>query len=132
MTQTANAPIADLRAGFHGEIVEAGDPAYDEARRVWNAAVDRRPLAVAKCADDADVQAAVRFAAAHGVEVAVRCGAHSMSGAGVIDDGLVIDLSPMSSVSVDPEARRARVGGGRCSPTWTPPPRRTVSPYPSG
>ena len=112
MTQTANAPIADLRAALHGEVVEAADAAYDEARRVWNAAIDRRPLAVAMCVDDEDVQAAVRFAATHGVEIAVRCGAHSMSGAGVIDDGLVIDLSRMNSVTVDPEARRARVGGG--------------------
>ncbi|MEO6509614.1 MAG: FAD-binding oxidoreductase, partial [Nocardioides sp.] len=112
MTQTANAPISDLRTAFHGEVVEAGDPAYDEARKVWNAAIDRRPLAVARCADEPDVQAAVRFAAAHGVEIAVRCGAHSMSGAAVIDDGLVIDLSRMNAVSVDPDARRAKVGGG--------------------
>ncbi len=112
MTQTANAPIAELRAALHGEVVEATDPTYDEARKVWNAAIDRRPLAVAMCVDDADVQTAVRFAATHGVEIAVRCGAHSMSGAGVIDDGLVIDLSRMNDVSVDPEARRAKVGGG--------------------
>jgi GNAT superfamily N-acetyltransferase len=112
MTQTANAPIAELRAALKGEVVDAADLAYDEARRVWNAAIDRRPLAVAMCVDDSDVQAAVRFASAHGIEVAVRCGAHSMSGAGVIDDGLVIDLSRMSSVVVDPDARRAKVGGG--------------------
>ena len=63
MTQTANAPISDLRSSMHGEVVEAGDATYDEARRVWNAAIDRRPLAVARCADESDVQAAVRFAA---------------------------------------------------------------------
>ncbi len=112
MTQTENAPIALLRSELHGEVVEVGDPTYDEARRVWNAAVDRRPLAVAMCVDDADVQAAVRFAVAHGVEIAVRCGAHSMSGAGVVDDGLVIDLTRMNAVTVDPGARRAKVGGG--------------------
>jgi FAD/FMN-containing dehydrogenase len=112
MTQTAHAPISDLRSALHGEVVEASDPTYDEARRVWNAAIDRRPLAVAMCADEADVQAAVRFAAAHGVEVAVRCGAHSMSGACVVDDGLVIDLTRMNQVTVDPEARRVKVGGG--------------------
>ncbi len=112
MTQTANAPLADLRSQLRGEVVEATDPTYDEARKVWNAAIDRRPLAVAVCADEADVQAAVRFAAAHGVEIAVRCGAHSMSGAGVVDDGLVIDLSRINAVSVDPGARRAKVGGG--------------------
>jgi FAD/FMN-containing dehydrogenase len=112
MTQTANAPISDLRSALHGELVEAGDATYDDARRVWNAAIDRRPLAVAMCADESDVQAAVRFAAAHGVEVAVRCGAHSMSGSCVVDDGLVIDLSQMNAVSVDPDARRVKVGGG--------------------
>ena len=112
MTQTVNAPISDLRSALRGEVVEDSDPTYDEARRVWNAAIDRRPLAVAMCVDEVDVQAAVRFAAAHGVEVAVRCGAHSMSGACVLDDGLVIDLSHLKSVAVDPDARRVKVGGG--------------------
>jgi FAD/FMN-containing dehydrogenase len=112
MTQTASAPISDLRSQLHGDVVEAGDLAYDEARKVWNAAIDRRPLAVVRCADEADVQAAVRFAGAHGLEVAVRGGAHSMSGASVVDDGLVIDLGAMNQVHVDPDARRARVGGG--------------------
>jgi hypothetical protein len=112
MTQTANAPIAELRGTMRGEVVEAADPTYDEARRVWNAAIDRRPQAVALCADESDVQAAVRFAATHGIDVAVRCGAHSMSGASVVDDGLVIDLTGLNQVSVDPVARRARVGGG--------------------
>ncbi len=112
MTQTADAPIADLRSALRGDVVEADHPTYDEARRVWNADIDRRPLAVARCADESDVQAALRFAAAHGLEVAVRGGGHSMSGAGVIDDGLVIDLSRMNQVTVDPDARRAKVGGG--------------------
>jgi hypothetical protein len=112
MTQTASAPIAELRNTIRGDVVEPDDLAYDEARRVWNAAIDRRPLAVALCADEADVQAAVRFAAAHGIEVAVRCGAHSMSGACVVDGGLVIDLRLLNSAVVDPDARRVRVGGG--------------------
>ncbi len=112
MTQTTSTPIDQLRGRMTGEVVGAGDPAYDEARRVWNAAIDRRPVAVAMCADEDDVRAAVRFAAENHLEVAVRCGAHSMSGACVVDDGLVIDLSRMNQVSVDPAARRARVGGG--------------------
>src|SRR5215207_9384837 len=103
MTQTANAPVAELRSSLQGKVVEAGDATYDDARKVWNAAIDRRPLAVAMCADEEDVQAAVRFAAAHGVEIAVRCGAHSMSGSSVVDDGLVIDLTAMNTVTVDPE-----------------------------
>ena len=112
MTQTASAPIDELRSRLRGEVIGADDPTYDESRRVWNAAVDRRPLAVARCADETDVQAAVRFAAANGLEVAVRGGAHSMAGTSVVDDGLVIDLGPMNEVTVDPVARRAKVGGG--------------------
>jgi hypothetical protein len=112
MTQTASAPVDDLRSRMRGEVVGTDDATYDESRRVWNAAIDRRPLAVARCDDESDVQAAVRFAAANGLEVAVRGGAHSMAGTSVVDDGLVIDLGPMCEVTVDPVARRARVGGG--------------------
>ena len=112
MTQTASTPVADLRSRLRGEVIGADDPTYDESRRVWNAAIDRRPLAVARCADESDVQAAVRFAAANGLEVAVRGGAHSMAGTSVVDDGLVIDLGAMNEVVVDPDARRVRVGGG--------------------
>jgi FAD/FMN-containing dehydrogenase len=112
MTQTAENPVARLRSNFHGEVVGASDAGYDDARRVWNAAIDRRPLAVAQCLDEADVQAALRFATENGLVTAVRCGAHSMSGACVVDDGIVIDLSRMNQVQVDAEARRARVGGG--------------------
>jgi FAD/FMN-containing dehydrogenase len=112
MTQTAESPVVRLRSSLRGEVVSATDPGYDEARTVWNAAVDRRPLAVARCLDEADVQAAVRFAVASGLEIAVRSGAHSMSGASVVDDGIVIDLSGMNQVRIDPEARRAFVAGG--------------------
>ena len=112
MTQTADNPIAGLRDGFNGSLVEPVDPSYDESRRVWNGAIDRRPRVVARCLDEADVQAAVRFATATGWEIAVRGGAHSMSGASVVDDGIVIDLSRMNQVRVDPENRRAVVAGG--------------------
>jgi FAD/FMN-containing dehydrogenase len=112
MTQTAEHPIARLRSGLRGEVIGVDDAAYDESRRVWNGAIDRRPLAVAMCLDEADVQAAVGFAVAQGLALAVRSGAHSMSGASVVDDGLVVDLSRMNQVRVDPEARRAFVGGG--------------------
>ena len=112
MTQTAESPISLLRGRLHGEVVEVGDADYDERRRVWNGNIDRRPLAVARCLDEDDVRAAVEFAAGHGLEIAVRGGAHSMSGASVVDDGLVIDLSAMNGVRVDPEARRAVVAGG--------------------
>ena len=112
MSQLAESPVLRLRSSLRGQVVGAADAGYDEARRVWNAAVDRRPVAVAQCLDEADVQASVRFAVENGLEIAVRCGAHSMSGASAVDDGLAIDLSPMNHVRVDPEARRAVVGGG--------------------
>jgi FAD/FMN-containing dehydrogenase len=112
MTQTAESPIAALRDRLHGEVVGAADAEYDEARRVWNGDIDRRPQVIARCVDESDVQTAVRFATEHGLEIAVRSGAHSMSGASVVDDGIVIDLSRMNQVRVDPEARRAVVAGG--------------------
>jgi FAD/FMN-containing dehydrogenase len=112
MTQTAESPITALRDSLHGEVVEATDADYDESRKVWNGAIDRRPRVVALCADEADVQTAVRFATEQGLEIAVRGGAHSMSGACVVDDGIVIDLSRMNQVRVDPDARRAVVAGG--------------------
>jgi FAD/FMN-containing dehydrogenase len=112
MTQTAESPSATLRSRMRGDVVDATDLAYDEARKVWNADIDRRPLMIARCLDEADVQAAVRFATEQGLEIAVRCGAHAMSGTSVVDDGIVIDLGAMNQVRVDPDARRAVVGGG--------------------
>ncbi|MGH3498394.1 MAG: FAD-binding oxidoreductase [Nocardioidaceae bacterium] len=112
MTQTADSRIGTLRSRLSGDVVGATDVEYDDSRRVFNGNIDRRPLMVARCLDEADVQAAVRFATEHGLEVAVRGGAHSMSGASVVDDGIVIDISRMNQVRVDPEARRAVVAGG--------------------
>jgi FAD/FMN-containing dehydrogenase len=112
MTQTADSPVVELRSRMRGEVVGPDDASYDESRRVWNAAIDRRPLLVASCADEADVQEVVRFAADGGHRVAVRSGAHSMSGACIVDGGIQIDLSRINQVSVDPETRRVRVGGG--------------------
>jgi FAD/FMN-containing dehydrogenase len=112
MTQTADTSIADLRTRMRGEVVGATDPTYDDSRRIWNASIERRPLAVARCADEADVQAVVQFAVERNLGVSIRCGAHSMSGACVVDDGIMIDLSRMNEVVVDPDARRAKVAGG--------------------
>jgi len=112
MTQTAESPSATLRSRMRGDVVDASDLAYDEARKVWNADIDRRPLVIARCLDEADVQAAVMFATEQGLEIAVRCGAHAMSGTSVVDDGIVIDLGAMNQVRVDPDARRAVVAGG--------------------
>lgn len=102
----------DLRTSMSGTVVTPEDPGYDEARRVWNADVDRRPTAVAYCATTGDVARAVSFARDSSLEISVRAGAHSTSGMSVGDAGIVIDLSRMNDVEVNPEARRATVGGG--------------------
>jgi hypothetical protein len=109
MSSTA---IEGLRAAMVGDVLVVGDDGYDDARRVWNADVDRRPAIIARCRSAADVSAAVRHAVEQGLELAVRGGAHSISGMSIVDDGLMIDLSPLNAVTVDPEARRARSGGG--------------------
>ncbi|HVL83055.1 MAG TPA: FAD-binding oxidoreductase [Pseudonocardia sp.] len=112
MTQTAGAGVEALRAAMAGAVVTPDGPDYDDVRRVWNADVDRRPAVVARCTSPADVSVAVTHARAQGLEIAVRCGAHSMSGHSAVDDGMVIDLSGMREVVVDPVARLARVAGG--------------------
>jgi FAD/FMN-containing dehydrogenase len=101
-----------LAGVVQGRVVERGDSGYDEARALYNAMIDRRPAAIAYCVDDADVSAAVRFANDRGLRIAVRSGGHNGGGLGSVDDGLVIDLSQMSSIAVDPAAKLARVGGG--------------------
>jgi FAD/FMN-containing dehydrogenase len=97
---------------LEGELLRPGDEGYDEARTVWNAMVDRRPQAIARCRSAADVAAAVRFAREHDLEIGVRCGGHSVLGLAVPEGGLMIDLTPMGGVRVDPERRRAWVQGG--------------------
>ena len=102
----------ELRAAMSGTVLVTGDAGYDEARRVFNAEFDRHPAVVAQCTSAADVAAAVRYARAENFEIAVRAGAHSVSGQSSVDGGLVVDLSRMREVTVDPEARRVRVQGG--------------------
>jgi len=104
--------VGGLSGALKGEVVERGDARYDEARALYNAMVDKRPAAVAYCVDTADVAEAVRFARKEGLPVAVRCGGHSGGGFGSVDDGLVIDLSELHDVTVEPEAAVAHVGGG--------------------
>jgi FAD/FMN-containing dehydrogenase len=98
--------------GFRGELISAYHADYDTARTVWNGEVDRRPRLIARCTGAADVAAAVRVARAHDLEIAVRGGGHNVAGTAVCDDGLVIDLSAMRAVSIDPARRIARVQGG--------------------
>jgi len=104
-----------LREAVRGGIVTPSDADYDNARAVYNAMIDRRPAAVVRCTDAADVIAAVRYATDNGLDVAVRGGSHSVPGFGTVDGGVVIDLSPMRNVRVDPGAGTATVGGGA---TW--------------
>ena len=99
-------------AAFRGEVLGPADAAYDVHRRIWNGSFDRRPAAIVRCAGVADVIAAVKFGRASGLPVAVRSGGHSFPGYSVADDALMIDLSPMKGVRVDPERRTARVQAG--------------------
>jgi hypothetical protein len=101
--------------GFRGLLIGPGDPAYEDARAVYNAMIDRRPALIARCADANDVAAAVALARSRGLLVAVRGGGHNGGGLGTCDDGVVIDLSALKQIDVDPVARTVRVGGG-C--TW--------------
>jgi FAD/FMN-containing dehydrogenase len=104
--------VDGLAAAVRGRVVERGDADYDASRALYNAMIDKRPAAIAYCADDADVAAAVKYATGRGLRIAVRCGGHNGGGLGSVDDGLVIDLSELNAVSVDAGAQTARVGGG--------------------
>jgi FAD/FMN-containing dehydrogenase len=101
-----------LRAGFRGALIGPDDAGYDTARTVYNAMIDRKPALIARCASVADVITAVNFAREQSLLVAVRSGGHNGAGLGVCDDGLVIDLSPMKGIRVNPEDRTVRVDGG--------------------
>src|SRR5215510_11157961 len=108
----SDADVKSLRDRLRGELIGADHAAYDMARRVWNGNIDRRPTLIVRCAGVADVQAAVNFARTHGIAVSVRGGGHSAPGYGTNDGGLVIDLSPMKGIRVDPGARTVHAQGG--------------------
>ena len=99
-------------SGFRGDVITGDHDGYDDARAVWNGTVDRRPLVIARCRGTADVAAAVRFARDRDLEIAVRGGGHNVAGTAVCDDGIVIDLSAMRGVTIDPVERTAHVQGG--------------------
>ncbi|MGN9910099.1 FAD-binding oxidoreductase [Phytohabitans sp. LJ34] len=104
--------LAQLRREVNGHVLLPEDRGYDDARTVWNSMVDRRPAMIVRCADPSAVAAAIRFADAEGLEIGVRCGGHSVAGMSVPDGGLMLDLTPMAAVRVDPDQRRAWVQGG--------------------
>lgn len=104
--------IQAFSSSVSGPVILPDHPDYDAARRIWNAFIDKRPGLILRCRDTGDIVQAVRFARAQGVRVAVRGGGHNVAGRALCDDGLVIDLSDMKEVRVDPEARTARVQGG--------------------
>lgn len=114
-TRTDRPPWEELTALLRGPLVLPDDDAYDEVRAVYNGMIDRRPAALARCRDTVDVVAAVGFAREHGLDLAIRGGGHNAGGLGVWDDALVVDLSLMRSVRVDPTTATVRVDGG-C--TW--------------
>ncbi len=106
------APTTMQISGFRGDVIAPNRNGYDDARAVWNGTVDRRPRLIARCSGTADVAAAVRFARDSDLEIAVRGGGHNVAGTAVCDDGIVIDLSAMRAVTVDPVERTAVVQGG--------------------
>ena len=114
LTTQASAARRELPA-FGGQLITPDDPGYEEARRVYNAMIDRRPAVIARCGTPGDVAQIIRFASAHGLPLAIRGGGHNGAGLGTCEGGVVIDLSPMRDIAVDPQARTVRVAGG-C--TW--------------
>ena len=104
--------VAELKQSFRGELVRPADPDYDDVRKVWNGLIDKRPALIARCSGTADVMAAVHFARERGLPLAVRGGGHNVAGHALCDDGLVVDLSPMRAVRVDPVNRTVQVQGG--------------------
>ena len=108
--------IERFQASFRGEVIQPADFAYEKARKVWNASIDKHPGIIARCAGIADVMAAVNFARENGLLVAVRGGGHNVSGRALCDDGIVIDLSGMKGIHVNAKNRTATVEGGAVEP----------------
>lgn len=106
------AALAELRAALCGRVLAAGDAGYDETRRIHNGMFERRPAVIARCLGAADVADAIRFARTHDLELAVRGGGHSVAGKSVCEGGLMLDLSLMKGIHVDPVERTARAQGG--------------------
>src|SRR5438045_1382904 len=112
MTELLDTNVDDFAGKLHGSVTRPGDADYDEVRALYNAMIDKRPALIARCADVDDVVAAVNFGRENGLDIAIRGGGHNGGGLGSVDDGLMIDLSGLKQVDVDPDARKATIGGG--------------------
>ncbi|MEN8504270.1 MULTISPECIES: FAD-binding oxidoreductase [Paraburkholderia] len=112
MAQVSSSAIDELKTAVRGELLLPDDAGFDEARSIWNAMIDKRPAMILRCAGVADVRRGVAFARDNDLPLAMRGGGHNIAGSALCDDGLVIDLSPMKSVRIDPAARRAHVEPG--------------------
>ena len=111
-TVTSLEGLEELRAQLRGGLITRQDDTYEQARMVYNAMIDRSPALVVRCRDVADVRSALAYGQSNGLDIALRAGGHNGAGFGSVDDGLVLDLSPMNYVRVDPSSRTAQVGGG--------------------
>jgi FAD/FMN-containing dehydrogenase len=120
MTATERPPTSVVRrSGFDGHVLTPGKPGYDSARSVWNGMIDHRPALIFRCASIDDVVTAIRTARERDLEIGVRCGGHNVAGLAVPHGGLMIDLTGVDRVAVDPVTLRARGRAGRCSERWT-------------
>ena len=108
-------PIEKLKENLRGQLIQANDEGYEEARKVYNGMIDKRPQLIARCVDVADVMTSVNFGRENNMLIAIRGGGHNAGGLGICDDGLVIDLSLLKYTRIDPKSSTVRVGGG-C--TW--------------
>src|SRR5215208_1271199 len=115
LPQLSEDRLREFSTRFRGDLLHPKSPGYDAARVVWNAMIDRRPAVIARCKSVDDVQTAIRFGRENDLPIAIRGGGHNAAGLGMCDDGIVIDLSAMRDVVVDPARRTARAGGGA---TW--------------
>jgi hypothetical protein len=120
--------VEEFAAGFRGELISPEDDGYDEARKVYNGMIDKRPALIVRPTGAADVIDAVNLARENGLPLAVRCGGHSVSGKGVVDDGVLIDLSSLKGVRVDAGSRRARANAGTLWGSSTARPSSSGSP----
>src|SRR5919106_4363201 len=104
--------VRDFQRALHGTLIQPDDDGYDEARRIWNAMIDKRPVLIVKCADTSDIGQSIALARSHNLPLATRGGGHNIAGNALSENGLVIDLSGMKAVRVDHEKRTARAEPG--------------------